>query len=89
MSFISILNFLQTQTRRLFLQRYLKRDEVLGQIRLCDTSLADALGLFGIFIPIPILRQMQDTERARQKDETHPQFYQPAVYNARKLWVFW
>ena len=67
-SFKSVLLFLRQQTRRPFLKRYLKRDEILDQIRQCDASLSDALGLFGLSIQIRILGQLQDAERQRQKD---------------------
>jgi hypothetical protein len=47
-SFTAVLHFLIKQTSRPFLKRYLKRDEILRDIAACDSSLRDALGLFGV-----------------------------------------
>ena len=47
-SFETIHNFLIKQTNRPFLKRYLRRDEILEDISTCDSSLRDALGLFGV-----------------------------------------
>lgn len=47
-SFTSVLFLLQKQVHRPFLKRYLKRDDVLRSINVCDAALNDALGLFSV-----------------------------------------
>ena len=47
-SFEVIHHFLIKQSSRPFLKRYLRRDEILEDISVCDSSLRDALGLFGV-----------------------------------------
>ena len=47
-SFEGIHRFLIKLTNRPFLKRYLRRDEVLRDLSDCDSSLRDALGLFGV-----------------------------------------
>jgi len=42
------LPLLMKQSSRPFLKRYLRRDETLRDISDCDSSLRDALGLFGV-----------------------------------------
>jgi abelson tyrosine-protein kinase 1 len=41
---------MQKQINRPFLKRYLKRDEILGNIQGCDAALNNALGMFGVCI---------------------------------------
>ena len=47
-SFEGIHHFLIKLTNRPFLKRYLRRDEILRDLQDCDSSLRDALGLFGV-----------------------------------------
>jgi hypothetical protein len=47
-SFEGIHQFLIKLTNRPFLKRYLRRDEILRDLSDCDSSLRDALGLFGV-----------------------------------------
>ena len=47
-SFQGIHHFLVKQNDRPFLKRYLRRDEILRDISACDSSLRDALSLFGV-----------------------------------------
>jgi hypothetical protein len=52
-----VYQFLQKQTERPFLKRYLKRDEILRQISACDASLSDSVSAFSVrFLPFwPII----------------------------------
>lgn len=50
------------------MKRYLKRDEILSQIRACDAALGEALEMFGLSIQVRILRELQDAERRRAHD---------------------
>src|ERR1700691_4431207 len=43
-----VYQFLQKQTERPFLKRYLKRDEILRQILGCDVSLSDSVSAFSV-----------------------------------------
>ena len=47
-SFEAVHHFLLKQSSRPFLKRYLRRDQTLRDIAACDTSLRDALALFGV-----------------------------------------
>ena len=47
-SFEGIHRFLIKLINRPFLKRYLRRDEILRDLSDCDSSLRDALGLFGV-----------------------------------------
>ena len=47
-SFEGVHHFLIKLSNRPFLKRYLRRDEILREISACDSSLRDALGLFGV-----------------------------------------
>lgn len=67
-SFIHVYRFMVKQTNRPWLKRYLKRDEILRDIAGCDSTLRDALGLFGISIQIRILKQVQQNERRREQE---------------------
>ncbi|GLB45720.1 putative protein tyrosine kinase [Lyophyllum shimeji] len=67
-SFVKVQMFLQKQVHRPFLKRYLKRDEILAQIRECDASLVEALSRFSMSIQIRILKQVQASERRREAD---------------------
>ncbi|KIM89615.1 hypothetical protein PILCRDRAFT_812439 [Piloderma croceum F 1598] len=58
-SFDMVYQFLQKQTERPFLKRYLKRDEILRQIAGCDASLSDSVSAFSLSIQIRILKQVQ------------------------------
>jgi len=49
-----VCTFLLKQIHRPFLKRYLKRDEILRDIAICDTGLGDALGMFSVRSPLPI-----------------------------------
>ncbi|KZV76074.1 kinase-like protein [Peniophora sp. CONT] len=60
--------FLVRQTRRSFLQRYLKRDEVQRDISNCESSIDDALSLFHITIQIRTLSIVQESESRRVED---------------------
>ena len=46
-----VYKFLQKQTDRPFLKRYLKRDEILRQIATCDASLSDSVNAFSVRLP--------------------------------------
>ncbi|KAG6855823.1 hypothetical protein H0H87_010489 [Tephrocybe sp. NHM501043] len=67
-SFQAVHTFLLKQSHRPFLKRYLKRDEIQGQIQACDKALGEALGMFGLGIQIRILRTVQEGERRRRED---------------------
>ncbi|KIY53195.1 kinase-like protein [Fistulina hepatica ATCC 64428] len=67
-SFKQVNAFLERQSHRPFLKRYLKRDEILKHIQSCDASLGDALGMFSLSIQIRTLKQVQESERRRQED---------------------
>jgi hypothetical protein len=57
-----VYQFLQKQTERPFLKRYLKRDEILRQISGCDASLSGSVSAFSVrLLPsgIRILKQVQ------------------------------
>ncbi|KAF7965529.1 hypothetical protein HWV62_43062, partial [Athelia sp. TMB] len=58
-SFQQVEHFLQKQTDRPFLKRYLRRDEILKQLAGCDSSLSDSVTAFSISIQIRILKQVQ------------------------------
>ncbi len=47
-AFTDVLYFLTKMGHRPFIERYLKRDEILSNIASCDAALNDALGLFGV-----------------------------------------
>jgi hypothetical protein len=49
-----VYKFLQKQTDRPFLKRYLKRDEILRQIATCDASLSDSVNAFSVSLPPPL-----------------------------------
>ena len=49
-SFEDIHRFLIKLTNRPFLKRYLRRDEILQDLSDCDSSLRDAVALFGVSI---------------------------------------
>ncbi|KAG6902523.1 hypothetical protein C0995_015340 [Termitomyces sp. Mi166 len=68
-SFHSVQSFLLKQVHRPFLKRYLKRDEIQGQIRACDAGLSEALGMFGLSIQIRILKSVQEAEKRRSEDQ--------------------
>ncbi|KDR78069.1 hypothetical protein GALMADRAFT_245050, partial [Galerina marginata CBS 339.88] len=67
-AYTHVYRFMVKQTNRPWLKRYLKRDEILKDIAFCDSMLRDALGLFGISIQIRILRQVQETEKRRERE---------------------
>ncbi|THH10883.1 hypothetical protein EW145_g1036 [Phellinidium pouzarii] len=67
-SFKSVHILLQKQVHRPFLKRYLKRDDILRSINMCDAALSDALGLFSVSIQIRTLRQLQAAEAQRKAD---------------------
>ncbi|KIJ32284.1 hypothetical protein M422DRAFT_184803, partial [Sphaerobolus stellatus SS14] len=54
-AFYGIERFINTQSSRPFLIRYLRQDEDLRSLRICDQNLADALSLFKISIQMRIL----------------------------------
>lgn len=62
-AFNKVHTFLQKQIQRPFLDRYLKRDEILLQIAECDASLRDALSMFSLSIQIRILKHLQQASR--------------------------
>ncbi|KAH8978454.1 kinase-like domain-containing protein [Lactarius hatsudake] len=61
-------HFLENLGQRPFLKRYLRRDEILSSITACDTSLNNALGMFGLSIQIRTLKLVQANELQRQKE---------------------
>ncbi|PPR04893.1 hypothetical protein CVT26_012713 [Gymnopilus dilepis] len=63
-----IYRFMVKQTNRPWLKRYLKRDEILRDIAACDSMLRDALSVFGLSIQIRILKQVQESERRRERE---------------------
>ncbi|TFK66401.1 hypothetical protein BDN72DRAFT_961779 [Pluteus cervinus] len=67
-AFTQVHQFLQKQVHRPFLKRYLKRDEILGQIRECDTSLGDALSMFNVSIQVRILKAVAVAEAERRAE---------------------
>lgn len=67
-AFTQVNNFLLKQTRRPFLKRYLKRDEIFSQVQDCDRVLSDVVSVFGLSIQIRMLKQAQAAEAARQRD---------------------
>ncbi|CAA7263929.1 unnamed protein product [Cyclocybe aegerita] len=67
-SYIQVLRFMQKQTNRPWLKRYLKRDEILRDIAGCDSSLRDALALFNTKIQIRILKEAREAEKRREAD---------------------
>ncbi|KAF9523670.1 hypothetical protein CPB83DRAFT_862451 [Crepidotus variabilis] len=67
-SYLTIYRFMDKQVHRPWLKRYLKRDEIMGEISGCDVALRDALALFNISIQIRILRNVQDAEHRRQAE---------------------
>ncbi|KAL4243264.1 Serine/threonine-protein kinase [Abortiporus biennis] len=66
-----VLYFLQKQSHRPFLKRYLKRDELHVQIQMCDASLTDALGMFNVSIQIRMLRMVKAEEHAHSELLAH------------------
>lgn len=54
-AFMKVQVFLQKQVRRPFLQRYLKRDEILRGISACDGALSDAMEMFSVCFSIHYL----------------------------------
>lgn len=66
--FSQVYRLLRKQINRPFIKRYLKRDDVLKEIKNCDRDLISALGMFSISVQIRTLRQVQDSERQRQSD---------------------
>ncbi|TFK19552.1 TKL/TKL-ccin protein kinase [Coprinopsis marcescibilis] len=67
-TFDNVLDLMNKQSRRPFLKRFLKREEISSDISECDGQLTDAVSLFGLSIQIRILKQVQQTELQRQKD---------------------
>ncbi|KAG6819733.1 hypothetical protein H0H93_009207 [Arthromyces matolae] len=67
-SFQTVQSFLLKQVHRPFLKRYLKRDEIQGQIQACDKGLGEALGMFGLSIQIRILKIVQEGERGSREE---------------------
>ncbi|KAJ6482064.1 kinase-like domain-containing protein [Mycena vitilis] len=67
-TFAYIRDFLIKQARRPFLMRYVKREETLGDIARCNTSLTDALSMFSLSVQMRILRQVQETEDRREAE---------------------
>lgn len=60
-SFDMIYKFLQKQSERPFLKRYLKHDEILRQIAGCDASLSDSISQFNVgFLPSIMVDQTDD-----------------------------
>jgi len=47
-AFTNVRMLMQKQVDRPFIKRYLKRDDILQAIRVCDTELNNALSLFGV-----------------------------------------
>ena len=60
--------FLQKQLHYPFLKRFLKRDEILGQIRTCHEALDNSIGMFNLSIQVRVLRQVQESENRRAQD---------------------
>ncbi|KAA1466979.1 hypothetical protein DENSPDRAFT_63475 [Dentipellis sp. KUC8613] len=69
-AFMEVNYFLKKQAHRPFLKRYLKRDEILRSIAVCDAGLSDALGMFGLSIQIRTLKLIQVNEARRQAEAT-------------------
>ncbi|GJE89108.1 hypothetical protein PsYK624_052000 [Phanerochaete sordida] len=65
-AFRRVLEFLDRHNRRPFLKRYLKRDEILRDIQMCDTALDDARNAFEISVQVRILAQVMHAERQQQ-----------------------
>ncbi|RDB20038.1 hypothetical protein Hypma_012989 [Hypsizygus marmoreus] len=67
-SFAAIHTFLEEQADRPFFKRFLKRDEILAEIDLCNERLDDSLRMFDISIQIRLLKQGFLAERNRAVD---------------------
>ncbi|KAF5329372.1 hypothetical protein D9619_009450 [Psilocybe cf. subviscida] len=67
-SFTFVLTFVLQQSKRPWLKRYLRRDEIPREIADCDSRLRDALALFGISIQIRILEQVRASEIMRENE---------------------
>ncbi|KAJ6589026.1 hypothetical protein B0H19DRAFT_1058099 [Mycena capillaripes] len=67
-TFTQVRDTLIKQARRPFLMRYLKREEILGSIAGCNTSLTDALSMFSLSVQMRILRQAKETEDRREAE---------------------
>ncbi|VDB84672.1 unnamed protein product [Peniophora sp. CBMAI 1063] len=67
-AFNGVYSSLLKQTRRTFLQRYLKRTEDQREISDCDTSLNAALQMFSLQVQIRTLKLVQESESRRQED---------------------
>ncbi|KAJ7210970.1 hypothetical protein C8J57DRAFT_1097970, partial [Mycena rebaudengoi] len=65
-SFTQIRDLLQKETRRPFLERYIKRADILQEINNCSADLNDALGMFSLSVQVRILKQVQEYEQRRQ-----------------------
>ncbi|KZV68103.1 hypothetical protein PENSPDRAFT_30738 [Peniophora sp. CONT] len=64
--FADIQSFLEKQSQRPFLHRYLKREEVRRSVGHCEASLGDALGLFMIKIQLHTLRAVKGVRDRRR-----------------------
>ncbi|TFK79567.1 hypothetical protein K466DRAFT_570161 [Polyporus arcularius HHB13444] len=67
-SYKEVHRFLNKQSHRPFIKRYLQRDEIQRALAGCHNSLTDALGMFNTSIQIRILKQVLAAERQRQED---------------------
>ncbi|KZV66763.1 hypothetical protein PENSPDRAFT_688706 [Peniophora sp. CONT] len=70
------------QSRRSFLQRYLKRDEFQRDISHCESSIDDAISLFLITIQIRTLSLVQESESRRGEDTWNRE---SALYSSSQL----
>ncbi|KAJ7094106.1 kinase-like domain-containing protein [Mycena epipterygia] len=67
-TFTQVRDFLLKQAHRPFLKRYLKREDILGEIASCDTTLSDALSMFSLQVQMRILKQVKETEVRREAE---------------------
>lgn len=68
-AFNSINQLLLQQVDQPFIKRYLKRGAIVGDIKLCDEKLSDAMQLFSVSLQIRILKEVQAAERNRLEAE--------------------
>ncbi|KZS90817.1 hypothetical protein SISNIDRAFT_457444 [Sistotremastrum niveocremeum HHB9708] len=67
-SFTLVETTVKNQVGKPFLKRYLQRDDDMVRIQICNTTLSDAVGLFGLSIQIRTLKQIQESDHDRRNE---------------------